>query len=197
MVLLGIRAVVKEDLQTSPFEHVYGSSPRLPGQLVSPAPWKASESVNNLIDGIRSFLHHHPPIAPRPQTVTTYVHPKLRTSSHVYVRHDAIQRPLSPPYDGPYKVLKRTEKTFTIDRDGKEDVVSIDRLKPAYMQNQLDKHLTVSPQAQYNLLVTHTPPTVQTPTPILRHPEDNTLQPKTVTKSGRRVHFPKWLRDYT
>ena len=71
MVLLGIRAVVKEDLQTSPFELVYGSSPRLPGQLVSPAPWKASESVNDLIDGIRSFLHNHPPIAPRLQTVTS------------------------------------------------------------------------------------------------------------------------------
>ena len=31
MVLLDIRAVAKEDLQTSPFELVYGSSPRLPG----------------------------------------------------------------------------------------------------------------------------------------------------------------------
>ena len=50
MVLIVIRAVVKEDQHTSPFELVHGSLPRLPEQLLSPCQLKATESVNNLID---------------------------------------------------------------------------------------------------------------------------------------------------
>ena len=36
------------------------------------------------------------------------------------------------PYDGPYEVIKRGEKAFTIKVRSKETVVSIDRLKPAF-----------------------------------------------------------------
>ena len=86
---------------------------------------------------------------------------------------------------------------YTIDCDGKEDVASIDRLKPVYVQDQLYKNLTTSPQVQYNVFVNQTPLRLQSPTPILRRPEGNTLRPNTVTRSGRRVQFPKWLCDYT
>ena len=153
------------------------------------------------MEGIRSFLHHRPPIAPRLPTVTFYVHPRLRTSVHVFVRHDAVQRPLSPPYDHPNKVFKRTKTTYTFDRDNKEEVVSIDHLKPAYVEDQLDKSLTVSPNTRCNLLITQllpkapTPYASKNPTPILRRSEANSRLSHTVTRSGHRVHFPKWLRD--
>ena len=38
------------------------------------------------------------------------------------------------PYDGPYKVLERTDKFFTPDFGGQKDTVSLDRLKPAYLE---------------------------------------------------------------
>ena len=44
----------------------------------------------------------------------------------VFVRHDAVRKPLQPPYDGPYCVLKRSDKHFTITRNGQQTVVSID-----------------------------------------------------------------------
>jgi hypothetical protein len=38
-----------------------------------------------------------------------------------------------PPYDEPYEIVSRHEKFFTIVRHGKRVVVSIDRLKPAFI----------------------------------------------------------------
>jgi hypothetical protein len=41
--------------------------------------------------------------------------------------------PLEPSYTGPYEVLSRNNKTFKILANEKAVVVSIDRLKPAFM----------------------------------------------------------------
>lgn len=38
-----------------------------------------------------------------------------------------------PPYEGPFKVLDHTEKTFTVAVNGRMDIVPIDSEKPAYM----------------------------------------------------------------
>ena len=46
--------------------------------------------------------------------------------------------PLSVPYRGPFKVITRTEKTITILRDnGKEDTISLDRVKPANLLDEI------------------------------------------------------------
>lgn len=57
----------------------------------------------------------------------------LRSVKYVYVRRDAIRHPLQPPYDGPFEVIARTDKVFTILRGTLRDKVSIDRLKPAIL----------------------------------------------------------------
>jgi hypothetical protein len=48
------------------------------------------------------------------------------------VRHGAHRTPLQAPYDGPFRVLERRSKSFLLELNGKQDVVSLDRLKPAY-----------------------------------------------------------------
>lgn len=48
----------------------------------------------------------------------------LSTATHVFIRHDAVRRPLQPPYDGPYPVVKHTDKHFTVDINGRKDTVS-------------------------------------------------------------------------
>lgn len=42
--------------------------------------------------------------------------------------------PFQQVYKGPYEVVKRHNKSFILSVDGNEKVISIDRLKPAYME---------------------------------------------------------------
>lgn len=53
----------------------------------------------------------------------------LASCLHVFVRHAAVRRLLQPLDDGPYKALHRGDKMFTIDRRGRQETVSIDRVK--------------------------------------------------------------------
>ena len=57
--------------------------------------------------------------------------PALAETEKVCVRIDKHTNPLQRPYAGPYTVIKQTPKYFTVAINGKQDTVSIDRLKPA------------------------------------------------------------------
>jgi hypothetical protein len=46
------------------------------------------------------------------------------------VRRGGALPPLAPQYVGPYKVLERADKFFRLAVGGREETVSIDRLKP-------------------------------------------------------------------
>ena len=64
-----------------------------------------------------------------------YVSKDLAHCTHVFVRHDATHKPLQPPYNGPYKVMQRDDKNFTIEVNGQKKVVSLERLKPAHVED--------------------------------------------------------------
>ena len=49
------------------------------------------------------------------------------------MRVDSRRSPLQKPYDGPYEVLEKSDKFFSILKSGKASNVSIDRLKPAFL----------------------------------------------------------------
>ncbi|OON15456.1 hypothetical protein X801_08741, partial [Opisthorchis viverrini] len=51
----------------------------------------------------------------------TQVNPGLSSCTHVFVRVDSVKRPLQYPYDGPFKVISRKDKYFTIEKNGKPD----------------------------------------------------------------------------
>jgi hypothetical protein len=61
-----------------------------------------------------------------------YIPKDLVQSNYVFVRVDKVRPALTPPYEGPYKVLRRLRKAFTVDVKGKPTTISIDRLKPAH-----------------------------------------------------------------
>ena len=134
-VLLGIRASVREDSDTSPAELLYGTVLRLPGQLLpgvaSDAPPLSSDFVRDLREKMSKSVRM-PVLYHGPQR--SHLPADLLSAKQVFVRVDAVRPPLSRPYEGPFAVLSRSpdSKTFTVDRNGRSWVVSVDRLKPAF-----------------------------------------------------------------
>ena len=66
-----------------------------------------------------------------------FVYSKARgtaaTAAFVFVRKDAVRKPLAPTYEGPYAVLERSPKAMRVDLGGRPDWVAIDRVKPAHV----------------------------------------------------------------
>ncbi|CAN8022403.1 unnamed protein product, partial [Ixodes persulcatus] len=138
--MLGRRTAIKADLECSAAELVYGTTLRLPGdffcssaQTTMPDPLDYSYRLRAAMQAIKSC-------SPREQRQPrVFVSPDLATSSHVFARRDAVRKPLQHPYDGPFKIVHRGPKHFTLDIKNKEVVVSLDRLKPAYIDEAIPK----------------------------------------------------------
>ncbi|XP_039313509.1 uncharacterized protein LOC120359577 [Solenopsis invicta] len=129
---MGIRAAWKEDLQATPAEMVYGEPIRLPGQFLNEAD-SETDTSEGFVKDLKKAMKSLQPRVRRHGQKATFVFKDLATTQQVFLRHDAPTKTLQPPYDGPYKVLNRGEKTFKILINGRAINVSIDRLKPAYI----------------------------------------------------------------
>ncbi|RUS81700.1 hypothetical protein EGW08_010562 [Elysia chlorotica] len=129
-VLLGLRTVPKEDLETSSAELVYGEPLTVPGEFFhkdahqSPVP-----NIN-----FQTILQK---IAPPPVLHHGYLPPNLsptlKDSHFVFIRRDCHRGPLQRPYDGPFRVITPGDKTFLVMVGGREELISVDRLKPAHV----------------------------------------------------------------
>jgi len=125
--MLGIRAAWQEDLGTTTAELVYGETLRLPSQFLSDQPIATKDDTSHLISTLRNLFNHLRPIkGTNHDAKQPFVFKDLATASHVFIRHDGPKTILQPPYDGPFPVLKRTDKTVQIQVKGKTMNVSID-----------------------------------------------------------------------
>ena len=166
IVLLGIRTTLKDDLSCTSAEMVYGTTLRLPGDYFSTP---AVEDPSTMVSRLRRTMQRQEFLPPKWHgRQATYIPLDLHTATHVYVRRDAHAPPLTRPYDGPYKVIRRTNKHFALEVNGKIKEHSVDRLKPARSDNQL---LNYPPQVN---------------PPVLPH----------ATRSGRRTVRPTYLDKY-
>jgi hypothetical protein len=109
-----------------------------------------------------------------------FVSGDLSTCSHVFLRRDGVKKSLKPPYEGPFPVLKRSEKNFVIKVGERVTTVNIDRVKPAFLcsGDELSSpgETTVTPEV----------PPLQMEAPV---------KEGITTRSGRRVKFnPRYLQ---
>jgi len=141
-----------------------GSPLRLPGDFFAPSP-AACTDVTDFASRLRVHIGKLRPVpASRHAAPSAFIFKDLATASHVFLRHGALRGALQAPYVGPYRVIHRNGKTYTIEVQGTAKTVSIDRLKPAYVLH--DDTASASPPA---------------------------IPSSLTTRSGRRVHFPDYL----
>lgn len=130
-VLLGLRAAIRPDTKHSIAQMVYGTHIKLPGEFFDPPVSKMDPET--FVTKLQTFMAHMKPVKSTVQRQTIFVHKDLKSCSHVFVRVDRIKKALEPPYEGPFAVLNRFEKYFTVSIKNKQVNISVDRLKPAYL----------------------------------------------------------------
>ena len=155
IVLLGLRTQLKEDWYTAPpcvFLVSFSVIVRQTQLLIQ---------LVTYVIRLKSVMKHLQAKPIRKQRSTNvYVSPTLKSCTHVFIHHDTVRKPLQKPYDGPFMILKRSEKHFTTDINGHKEVISVDRLKPAFY----DITLMISQH-------------LQIPFPTLPHSKTHHLQP--------------------
>ncbi len=185
LILLGVRSALKEDIGCSAAELVYGTTLRLPGAFFSLHSEDSIPDPTTYVTALRNRMQRLTATPPRaaahPVDSTTST---LQNCSHVFIRRDAVRKPLQPPYDGPFQVLDRSAKYYTVDINGRRDTVSVDRLKPAFME--VPQSHTPNSSAPPSLPLTSNQPLPSTEMPQLTHS----------IRSGRRVHWPVHLSDF-
>jgi len=133
-VLLGLRSAPREDSNTSAAGAVYGAELCLPGQFLQ-VPEPPSDEFLSQFQRVLSGSSPPPPrhnLSP-PAPGSPAVHKALGSVEFVFVRRDGPRASLEPCYDGPYKVISRSNSYFKLQVGASEDTVSIHRLKPAFL----------------------------------------------------------------
>ena len=183
LILLSLRNTIKEDLHCTPAELTFGTTLRLPAELITPSPENASTNKTNYAERLVQHMAKLRPTPTRPHIRPSYIQKDLANCEFVFVRDDSVRRSLQSPYLGPYKVVTRKDKFYVLRMNGKKEIVSIDRLKAA--------HLDPAPTT-----------TAQTPDANITWSEHNysASQPSTsarTPRSSRRVHFAPHVHTLT
>ena len=149
--LLGLRAAVKEDRGFSASEITIGKPLRVPGQLLS-AEHDNAHSKSNHRQQLTQYLNSLRPTEPRHfSSRKAYMERALEGCIHVFIQNTPNKPPLAPTYNGPFRVLRKHTKYFTIDLVSRIDNVSIDRIKAAHLiQPVSDLTPTNQPQPDVN-----------------------------------------------
>ena len=147
LVLLGIRTALKEDIQSTAAEMVFGANLHLPGEFFNP-PSISSTDPSDFVSQLKAHMQQLRPSPPRSTPRGSHVSDALSTCTHVFLRVDRVRKPLEPPYNGPYLVIARTDKHFTIEINGRKETVSLDRLKPAHIDSTPNLSSDSPPQPQ-------------------------------------------------
>lgn len=130
--LLALRIWPNEN-STSPYELLTGLKPLVPRICLENQKLLSSHKLlEQLQEHFKSVKFTPPRMAPH----SAYIPPSLSTCKRVWIRVDRPKRPLEAPYSGPYEVVQRDSKIFTVRRGDVTDTVAIDRLKPVHEPDQ-------------------------------------------------------------
>lgn len=182
-VLLGLRSSLREDSNSSIAQMLYGTHIRLPGEFfIGPT---TETEPGTFVSNLQQHMQQLRPVEVNHKTSrTVFIHKDLKDCTHVFLRVDKVKKSLQPPYEGPFKVIAKTDKYFSVSIRNRIVNVSIDRLKPAYLLSAGEETTTTGSEAQ-------------PPVPCRSDPSggipDLVNKDKVLikTRRGRTVRFPK------
>ena len=108
--MLALRSQIKQDLDCSTCEFVFGS--QLPGkffEFTKPHTYPSLQFVNAQQKFLCKFQYREPRF---PTERKTYVDPHLNQCKHVFIRNDAVRSPSQPTYDIPFKAVRVLQNIF-------------------------------------------------------------------------------------
>ena len=110
----------------------------------------------------------------------------------MFKQHDEFFEPFQQLYNGPYKVIRHTDKHFAIDVNG-QGVVSLDRLKPVHVDHPEPNKSTATAATETapNHSMEPIYPVSKMVSPTL--PIQRSTAWKRNTSSGCHIHWPKRL----
>ena len=137
LATLSINNLLCDNNSFTPHQQTFGQPGRLPGILADPDGSFSSQIDCSQTEAFMGAMSFHRRSA-RPLPERSYLEKDIFTTKKVWVRNEASKSTLEPLYTGPYVVIKRSEKYFSILKNGIERV-SIDRLKVAFeLPNECD-----------------------------------------------------------
>ncbi|XP_064459300.1 uncharacterized protein K02A2.6-like [Ornithodoros turicata] len=99
VVLLGLRTAVHSSLNCSKAELVHGTTLRLPSEFYVSQQSADPQGPSDYLARLQQvFLHLRPTPTRTHHSHSPFVSPDLSTSSHVFLRTDAVRKSLQPPY---------------------------------------------------------------------------------------------------
>jgi len=135
-VLLDMRTTPKQRLKISPAEMAFGKTIAVLGEFFPSNP-EADDitAADNLADLRRVVRKYRPVVQTHNDNSLARIPQTLRTCTHVFGRNDAHRPSLPRPYHDPYVIHEsRHERPHRLGVR-RTDWVSIDRLKPAYLED--------------------------------------------------------------
>ena len=142
--LLAIRTTVKQDLGASPADLVFGEGLALPGELLSadhPNDDNLRHQRQRTLADLRLEVERLQPVPTSAHRQPSfYIPDELRTCSHVFILRGGVNPPLAAPYDGPFRVMSRSQNSFRVAIPGRgTEAIAIARLKPANIAAEDDE----------------------------------------------------------
>ncbi|XP_068229499.1 uncharacterized protein [Palaemon carinicauda] len=127
-VLMGLWTSPKDTLDVSAAEMVYGNLLVIPAEFFPSATFSDDfQCISYIVEKFTACRQTYKPPAKH------HIPTDLNSATHVFLCNNTSKRPLKPPYTGPFLVIRRSPKAFLLNIRCKEDWVSIDRLKPAFL----------------------------------------------------------------
>ena len=185
-ILLSLRITVKEDLECTPADLVYGSALAIPGDCL---PSSATPCEQDFVQGLRRTVQNLRPLQTSHHTATdTPCRPLPPETAFVFVRRDGYKAPLTAAYEGPFEVLSQGPKTLRIRKPAGDDTVAADRCKPALLDQHWPPPTGLPPPPPSTVSPPPSPPQPEPP------PPQRTLSPPPARR--RQTKLPSKYNDF-